>query len=45
MKLFIMEGVCLTRGKETSVVSCILGFRNQNKSVDFNSKKGGPVCL
>lgn len=45
MKLTMLERGCLSRGKETSVVSCILGFRNQNKSVDFNSKKGGPVCL
>jgi hypothetical protein len=46
MKLFIMEGVCLTRRKETYACSS-LGFRNENTntSVNTNCKKGGPVCL
>ena len=46
MKVTIMEGVCLTRRKETYACSS-LGFRNENMnmSVDANCKKGGSVCL
>ena len=42
MKLFIMEGVCLTRGKETFAGSS-QGFRNEstNTSINKNCKKGG----
>ncbi len=42
MKLFVMEGVCLTRRKETYACSS-LGFRNENTntSVNTNCKKGG----
>lgn len=40
MKLFVMEGACLARGKETS--ACIsLGFRYQNKHTNISSRKGG----
>ena len=38
-----MKGACLAQRKETSVVSCILGFRNENEntSINTNCKKGG----
>ena len=36
-----MQRVCLTRRKETSVVSCILGFRNDSVFLTINGKKGG----
>ena len=35
------KGACLAQRKETSVVSCILGFRNENTSVNTNCEKGG----
>ena len=46
MKITILEGACLTRGKETFAGSS-LGFRNENTntSVNTNCKKGGAVCL
>ena len=35
-----------SRRKETSAVSCILGFRNFRKFVTLKSEKGGTaVCL
>ena len=40
MKLFIMEGACLARRKETFACSSF-GFRNENTSVNTNCKKGG----
>ena len=42
MKLFVMEGACLARRKETYACSS-LGFRNENTntSVNTNCKKGG----
>ena len=36
-----MKGACLAQRKETSVVSCTLGFRNENTSVNTNCEKGG----
>ena len=45
MIITFMKGACLARGKEASVVSCILGFRNQNNRMNINCKKGGSVCL
>ena len=34
-----------SRRKETSAVSCILGFRNFRKFVTSKSEKGGTACL
>ena len=36
-----MKGACLAQRKETSVVSRILGFRNENTSINTNCEKGG----
>ena len=41
MKTIFKKGACLAQRKETSVVSCILGFRNENTSVNTNCEKGG----
>ena len=41
MKQNRTKGVCLAQRKETSVVSCILGFRNENTSINTNCEKGG----
>jgi hypothetical protein len=46
MKITILEGACLTRGKETFACSSF-GFLNENTntSVNNNCTKGGAVCL
>ena len=43
---FFQGGALSSRRQETSVVSCILGFRNFSKFVTSKSEKGGTtVCL